>query len=173
VVQGAILKYGPIDEQWLWSRYDPHALLNRLKQSLAKGEDVQECNDAPDMAWPITPGPDAIRANLAPPGLDVDYYSIHVAPPPVPAGTEPPATPPRPVRIKLSVSRPQGPCLPLKLTFHDAQRKPQQTDVITASRDLQYLVRTYGSYLIKVESNLPELPWPPDTRYGLQVEIEQ
>ncbi|HLY72551.1 MAG TPA: hypothetical protein VKU80_00400, partial [Planctomycetota bacterium] len=67
VVQGAILKYGPIDEQWLWSRYDPHALLNRLKQSLAKGEDVQECNDAPDMAWPLTPGPDPIRANLAPP----------------------------------------------------------------------------------------------------------
>ncbi|HVR86384.1 MAG TPA: hypothetical protein VMU54_18830, partial [Planctomycetota bacterium] len=173
VVQGAILKYGPIDEAWLWSRYNPHALLNRLKQSLAKGEDVQEFNDAPDLASPITPGADPIRANLAPPGLDVDYYSIPALAPPAPEGAETPATPPRPLRVKVRFSRPQGPCLPLKVTLHDLQRKPLRTDVVTASRDLEYAVPSYGSYLLKVESNLPDLPWPPDTRYGFAVQIER
>ncbi|HLY73397.1 MAG TPA: hypothetical protein VKU80_04695, partial [Planctomycetota bacterium] len=148
-------------------------LLNRLKQSLSKGEDVQEFNDAPEMAWQVTPGADPIRANLAPPGLDVDYYSIPVPAPPAAEGTPAPAAPPRPIRIKISIPRPNGAGLPLKVTFHDLQRKPLQTDVVTTSGDLQYTVNAYGNYLFKVESNLPDLPWPPDTRYGLSVQIER
>jgi len=173
VLQGAILKYGPIDEQWLWSRYNPHALLNRLKQSLSKGEDVQEWNDGMDMGYQITPGPDPLRANLAPPGLDVDWYWIPVYVPAVPEGVEPPTLPPRPVKIKVNIVRPEGPCLPLKVTFHDFQRNPLPSEVITTSRALEFTVRDYGRYALKVESNLPDLPWPPDTRYGLQVQIEQ
>ena len=173
MLQGAILKYGPIDEQWLWSRFNPHALLNRLKQSLAKGEDVQEFNDSFDMASQLSPEPDPIRANLAPPGLDVDFYAIQISPPRAPEGMEAPATPPRPIRIKLSILRPQGPCLPLKVTLHDLQRKPLPEEIITTTRDLDFTVRDYGKYLLKVESNLPELPWPPDTRYGLKLDIEQ
>jgi len=173
VLQGAILTYGPIDEQWLWSRYNPHALLNRVKQSLSKGEDVQECNDTMDMGFQIAPGPDTLRANLAPPGLDVDWYWIPVSVPPVPPGVEPPAKPPRPVKIKVTLPRPEGPCLPLKVTFHDLQRKALPSEVVTTTRALEFVVGDYGRYALKVESNLPDLPWPPDTRYGLKVEIEQ
>lgn len=171
-VQGLLLQYGPIDEQWLWSRYNPTVLLNRLKIALSKGEDIQECNDTIDMAWPIVPGPEPLRANLAPEGLDVDYYWISVAPPPVPEGIAPPATPPRPIRIKLGIPRPDGPCLALKVTLHDARRKPLRTDVVTTSRDLEYKVGEYGRYLLLVEAN-QDPPWPADTRYGLKVEIEQ
>ena len=42
-----------------------------------------------------------------------------------------------------------------------------------SSRDLEFIVRDYGRYALKVESNLPDMAWPPDTRYGLKVEIEQ
>jgi hypothetical protein len=171
-VQGLLLKYGPIDEQWLWSRYNPHVLLNRLKQSLAKGEDVQECNDHVDMAWPIVPGPEPLRANLAPEGLDIDLYMITVAPPPVPEGYKPPATPPRPIRIKLGIPRPEGPCLALKVTLHDVRRQPLRTDVVTKSQDLEYVVGDYGRYLLRVEAN-QDPPWPKDTRYGLKVDIDQ
>ncbi|HLY12468.1 MAG TPA: hypothetical protein VKW04_24405 [Planctomycetota bacterium] len=171
-VQGLLQKYGPIDEQWLWSRSNPHVLLNRLKQSLSNGEDVQECNDQVDMAWPIVPGPEPLRANLAPEGLDIDLYWITVAPPPVPEGSQPPATPPRPVKIHLAIPRPTGPCQPLKVTFHDAQRRAVRSDVVTGTTDLDYVVGAYGRYLLRVESN-QEPPWLPDTRYGLKLAIEQ
>jgi hypothetical protein len=170
-VQGLIVKYGPIDEHWLWNRSKPQILLNRIKQSLANGEDVQEFNDHPDMAWPIDPGPEPLRANLAPEGLDVDYYALQVSPPPAPEGFQPPPAPPRPIKVKLTIPRPAGPCLPLKVTFHDAKRSPMRTDVVAASTTLEYEVREYGRFLIKVEA-AQDPPWPPETRYGLKVDVE-
>jgi hypothetical protein len=170
-VQGLLVQYGPIDEGWFWGRYNPDALLNRLKQNLAKGGDAQECNDHIDMATNLTPGPEVLRANLAPEGLDIDLYWIHVQPPSVPEGFKPPDVPPRPVRIKVSIPRPEGEVLALKVTLHDVQRHPIRTDVVTGSRDLEYVVSEYGRYLLKIEAN-QEPPWPKDTRYGLNVQLQ-
>src|SRR5262249_11123020 len=129
LVQGLLVQYGPIDELWLWSPYRPQSLLNRLKTGLSNG-DPQECNDSFEMAWPIYAGAEALQANLAPEGLDVDFFSMGLEPPPLPEGVEPPKTPPRPIGVKIVVSRPPGPSLPLKVTFTDRQRKPLLTETV-------------------------------------------
>ena len=171
LMQGVLIEHGAMDEQWLWSRFNPHARLNRLKMSLSNGEDVQEWNDHPDMNTILQPGGETLRANLAPDGLDVDYYSAGILPPEVPEGTPPPVAPPKPVRIKITLARPPGAGLPLKVTFHDAQRKVVRTDTVTTTRELQYVVAEFGRYLIKVEAG-QEAPWTADTRYGIQFESD-
>lgn len=172
-IQDVLLRFGAIDEQWLWGRHNPHALLNRLKQSLANGEDVQECNDHVDMSTLVFPGSEPLRANLAPEGLDIDHYYVGIAPPQAEEGVETPTAPPRPVKVRIAIPRPEGALLPLKVTLHDVRRQPIRTDVVTGSRELDYVVGEYGRYLLRVESNQAELPWPKDTRYGLSVEVER
>jgi hypothetical protein len=171
-VQEIILQYGPIDAMWFWAPRDPHKLLNRLKQSLAKGEDVQECNDMIDMAWLMAPGEGVLQANLAPEGLDVDFYKILIRPPPVPKGETAPSVPPKPIKIKIGLPRPPGTLFPLKVTLHNAKRQPLRTDIVGATLQYEIQVKEYGDYVLKVEAAKPELPWIGDTRYGLSVETE-
>jgi len=171
LLQGLILQYGPIDEQWLWGRFNPHALLNRTKLSLTNGDDVQECNDRPDMAWILSPGEEALQANLAPEGLDVDYYITEVQPPDPPPGVARLQVPPQPIPLTYTFTRPPGPSMPLKITLFDADRKPMLEETVTSGRALKVAVTSYGRYLLKIEAASPELPWPQETRYGLKVDV--
>jgi len=171
-VQSIILEYGPIDGMFLWAPHDPHKLLNRVKQSLSGGDDVQEYNDMPDMAWIVVPGENPLQANLAPEGLDVDYYSILLTPPQVADGDPPPTVPPQPIKVKITIQRPPGQTFPLKVTLHDARRQPIRTDVVTKPIQIGFGAREYGRYLLKVEAAKPELPWAGDTHYGVGVETE-
>lgn len=172
VLQEIIFEYGPIDGGWFYVPHDPHKLLNRVKQHLAGGEDVQECNDIVDLAWTVIPGEGTLQANLAPEGLDVDYYGIMVNPPPVSEDATPLKVPPQPIKLKITISRPKGQVFPLKVTLHDAHRQPLRTDIVTTSLQIGASVKEYGRYLLKVEAAKPETPWVGDTRYGLGVETE-
>ena len=97
LVQELLVKHGPSDEHWLWSRYNPFSLLNALKQKLS--DDTQECNDSIEMGSEISPG-DLAVATLAPEGLDVEYYWIPV---PLPDDQSPPQ-PARPITLKFNQS---------------------------------------------------------------------
>jgi hypothetical protein len=168
LLQSLLVQYGPIDEQWFWNRYDPHAVLNALKMRIVKGEDVQECNDTFDMATEINPG-DLSLANLAPPGLDVDFYRIKVEPP---AEVNPaPLAPPRPVTVKLIFTRPPTAKLDLKVTFLDPNRRPMKEMLVRSGGTVDLKVPAYARYYLKVEAASPP-PWPDDTRYGLQYAVE-
>jgi hypothetical protein len=120
----------------------------------------------------IVPGPDILQANLAPEGLDVDFYGVDVRPPPAAEGETPLTVPPQPITLKIAIPRPPGQLFPLKVTLHDARRQAIRTDVSTAPLQYQVTVKEYGRYLLKVEAAKPELPWVGDTRYGLNVERE-
>lgn len=166
-LQTLIVTYGPIDEMWFWNRYDPHALLNRLKMKVSKGEDVQECNDTFDLAWELNPG-DLSLANLAPEGLDVDFYRLRIEPPA--EINPPPSVPPRPVPVRLTFTRPPTAKLALKVTLMDPGRRPLKEEIVTTARDIDLTLNNYGRYLLKIEAATPP-PWPEDTRYGLQYSV--
>jgi hypothetical protein len=174
-LQGLIVECGPVDEQWLWTRYNPHAMLNALKMKLAKGEDTQECNDSIEMASDFPEG-NLAAANLAPEGLDVDFYSVLVSRPNV---QPPPEVPPRPVAITMTFKRPATAGLDLKMTFYDPNRRvllEQVLDPKTLATPKGLTIKTpaavYGRYYLKIEAANPALPWPADTRYSFQYSLE-
>jgi hypothetical protein len=169
LLQGLLTQYGAIDEQWFWSRYNPNALLNALKLKLIKRSDTQECNDSFDMATDLHPG-DLALADLAPEGLDVDYYWIEVEPP---AGQDPPPVhPSRPVSLTLNFSRPETAKLDLKVTLFDPNRRPLKEQIVKREAKILTTVSEYGHYFLKVEADPPTLPWPPDTRYKFKYSVE-
>jgi hypothetical protein len=175
-LQKLLVECGPIDEQWLWTRWDPHAMLNALKMKLAKGEDTQECNDSIDLASDLAEGSLA-AANLAPEGLDVDVYALAVVPPPnlKPA----PLAPPRPVTVAMNFRRPATAGLDLKLTFYDPSRRvmmeqPLDPKALVTPKGLtiKVPVNGWGRYFVKIEPVNPAPPWPADTRYLFQYSLE-
>jgi hypothetical protein len=174
LLQGLLVKYGPIDEHWLWSRYNPFAPLNALKARIS--DDTQECNDSFEMGTEITPG-DLAVATLAPEGLDVDYYWI-----PVPRqDNQAPTRSSKPMTLKFTFKRPAAARLDLKVTLFDRERRPLKEEVLdpkaAASKDgviFTHQVQDYGRYFLKVEPADPAVrPWPAQTRYQLMVDIER
>ncbi|RPH38711.1 MAG: hypothetical protein EHM91_13480, partial [Planctomycetota bacterium] len=161
LVQGLLVRHGPIDEHWLWSRYNPFAPLNALKQKLS--DDTQECNDSIEMGSEISPG-DLAVATLAPEGLDVDYYWIGVPPP----DDQSPRQPARPMTLKFIFKRPAAARLDLKVTLFDRGRRPLKEEVLdpkaVAGKDgtvFAHQVSEYGRYFLKVEPADPSIrPWP-------------
>jgi hypothetical protein len=170
-VQDLLLQYGPIDEQWLWSRNNPLTLLNRIKVKVTGGEDLQECNDSWEMATELSPADGPIPADLSPEGLDVDYYAIRLSPPPAGEGEVPLAAPPKPIKIRIKFARPQGDILPLKATFLNPQRQPVRSILVTPNSVLEVPVAEWGRYGLRVEA--AEVPWKGNPRYALQVEFEK
>lgn len=168
VLQGVLVEFGPIDDQWFWNRNSPHALLNALKMKMTKGLDTQECNDTFDLASDLNPG-DLALANLAPEGLDVDYYGIVVYPPP--QIQPPPAQPPKPVVVSLDL-KPEAAGFRFKATFYDQNRKKLREELVTQRTVIKMALPEYGRYFLKVEADPPEPPWPPDTRYRFQYALE-
>ncbi len=169
-VQDILLKYGPLDEQWLWSRTNPLVLLNRVKVKLTGGEDLQEFNDSFETATEF-PLADPIPASLAPEGFDADFYAIRLSPPEPAEGESPLEKPPKPIRIRLKFERPPGPLLPLKVTVLNGSRKQIQSGVLAQSGTLDTIVAEYGRYFVKIESGTPDVPWAGNTRYVIDAEI--
>ena len=173
-LQGVLVKHGPIDEYWLWNRYNSTAMANRLKQKLTK--DTQECNDSLDLGTDLRPGDRAV-ANLAPEGHDVDCYWMVFA---APDGMQPPpARPPRPATLKLTFHRPASARLDLKVTVYNASRQPVKEEVLDPKAlatpegmTIPFPAPDYGRYFLKVEPANPSGPWPPDTRYQFHYEVE-
>jgi hypothetical protein len=175
LLQGLLVKYGPIDEMWFWNRYNPRSLLNSTKLSLISDPvtricpDIQECNDSLDMCTDLAPG-DLALANLAPEGLDVDCYGILVSPPPElkPA----PPRPAKPVTVTATLTRVGK--LPLKAIFYDAARRPIREELLNkeGATQVQFAASDWGRYFLKVEA-ATGTPWPADTRYKFQYSVEQ
>ncbi|HUR39332.1 MAG TPA: hypothetical protein VM222_07550, partial [Planctomycetota bacterium] len=172
-VQDVIQQYGPIDEQWLWSRNNPLTLLNRIKVKVTGGEDLQECNDSWEMASELSPVDGPIPANLSPEGLDVDYYAIRLGAPAAGPDEVPLAAPTKPIKIRIKFTRPQGALLPLKATFLNPQRQAVRSIPVTPNSVLEVPVAEWGRYGLRVEAATPEAPWTGDPRYALQVEFEK
>jgi hypothetical protein len=177
LLQGLLVQYGPIDEQWLWTRYNPHVMLNALKMKLAKGEDTLECNDSFEMASDFSEGSLA-AANLAPEGLDVDFYALSLLPPP--EARPPLRTPPRPMTATLTFKRPATAKLDLKMTFYDPNRRVLLEQVLDPSAlvtpkglEIKVQAAEYGRYFVKIEAANPAPPWPEDTRYRFQYSVER
>jgi hypothetical protein len=177
LLQGLLVKHGPIDEMWLWNRYNPRSLLNNLKLNLITDPatricpDPQESNDSLDMGTDISPGDLAI-ANLAPEGLDVDCYWIMVVPPP--EMKTPPPQPLKPVTVTATLTRLGK--LPLKATFYDPVRRPMREQVLdkVGETKVQFTAKEWGRYFLKVEADpATTTPWPADTRYKFQYSVEQ
>jgi len=175
-VQSLLIQYGPIDEQWLWTRYNPHAMLNALKMRLAKGEDVQECNDSIELASDFPEG-NLATANLAPEGLDIDVYALGLMPDPRQHPVS--AVPPRPMTLTMTFKRPASAGLDLKMTLYDPNRRvlleqllDPKTLVSKEGVVLKYQAPDYGRYFLKIEAANPALPWPADTRYRFQYSVE-
>lgn len=172
-VQGLILQYGPIDEQWLWSRNNPLALLNRIKVKVTGGEDLQECNDSWELASELSPADGPVPADLSPEGLDVDYYAIRLSPPGVGPDEVPLSAPAKPITVRFKFARPQGAVLPLKATFLNPQRQPVRSIAMTPNSVLEVPVAEWGRYGLRVEAATPDVPWTGNPRYALQVEYEK
>jgi hypothetical protein len=174
-LQGLLVKHGPIDEHWLWSRYNPHALLNRLKMKLT--QDTQECNDSLEMGSDLQPG-DLAAANLAPEGNDVDFYWIAIPPP---EGVNPPPDrPARPVKVSLHFKRPATSKLDLKVSLFDPHRQLLREEVLDPKAvgsekgvTLTFESPGFTRYFLKVEPAAPATPWPADTRYRFQFDLER
>lgn len=173
LVQGLLSEHGPIDEHWLWDRNNPHALLNRIKLSAVTNPvtkfcgDTQECNDSFEMSTDLNAGDLAI-ANIAPEGLDVDFYGVRVQPPP--EIQPPPAFPPRPPTVTLRFTKVGR--TKLKATFYDTARRlliqkdvPENTEKV----EFQVPVKDYGRHFLKVE--VEGRPKPEDTRYQFGYEV--
>jgi hypothetical protein len=181
LLQGLLVKYGPIDEMWFWNRYNPRSLLNLTKLSLISDPktricpDIQECNDSPDMGTDLNPG-DLALANLAPEGLDVDWYWLAVAPPPEqkpPAEQKPaPGHPPKPATVTVTLTRVGK--LPLKVTIYDKSRHPIREELVSkeGATPIQFTTSDWGRYFLKVEADPATHPWPADTRYKFQYSVE-
>lgn len=169
LLQSLLTEYGPIDEQWFWNRYNPKCLLNGLKLRMTNGQDTQECNDSFDMATDLRAG-DLAVANLAPEGLDVDFYWVTVAPP---AGIDPPpARPAKPVKVVITLQRPTGSKFGLKVTLFDPNRRPVHEQRVGPDTEIRIPVNEYGHFFLKVEAADPALPWPSDTAYHLRYKLE-
>jgi len=171
-VQDLILKYGPIDEQWLWSRNNPLILLNRVKVKLSGGEDLQEFNDSLETASDLAPADGPIPATLAPEGMDVDCYTLRLHPPEAPEGITPLEKPPQPIRFRFKIARPPGPALPLRLTMMNAARQTMNSAVLPGNGVFDTPVTEFGRYFLKVEA-ASGTPWTGSPRYILQVEYER
>jgi hypothetical protein len=174
LLQGLLVRHGPIDEHWLWSRYNPLSLLNSLKTRLS--DDTQECNDSFEMGTALNPG-DLAVATLAPEGLDVDYYMIPLAPPEAQRSATKAA---RPMTLRITFKRPAAARMDLKVTLLDPGRKPLKEEVLDpkaiTGKDGVVFIHTmsdYGMYFLKVEPADPSRPWPAQTRYQLQYDVER
>lgn len=176
-LQAVLVKHGPIDEHWFWGRYNPHALLNRLKMKVVKGADTQECNDSIDLGTDFRPG-DLAVANFAPEGHDVDTYWLSVTPP---EGVNPPPERPlRPVTVGLKFKRPPSARLDLRITVYNAHRQPileRALDPKAAGSAegviVPFSAPDYGRYFLRIEPADPATPWPADTRYQFQYDLER
>lgn len=174
-LQGMFVQLGPLDEQWLWSRYNPHALLNALKMRLARGEDTLECNDSIELASDFAEGSLA-AANLAPDGLDVDVFAMTL----IPNVPQPPPTPPRPMTLRMTFKRPATAQMDLKMTLYDPNRRVMMEQPLDpkalVSKDgllIQAQAPDYGRYFLRIEPAKPTpAPWPADTRYRFQFSVE-
>jgi len=176
VVQGMLIECGPIDEQWIWGRNNPHALLNRVKLSVVRNpatklcEDTQECNDSFEMTSDLNAG-DFALANLAPEGLDVDFYSVKVQPPP--ELKPPPEVPPRPPTVTLKF--PKVAQLRLQLSFFDTNRKllfQKNLEPNSKDTEFRFQVSSYGRHFVKIEAEPSVKPWPADTRYQFKYTVD-
>jgi hypothetical protein len=154
----------PLDEGLLWSRYDPDGLLNALKRKAAGGKDELEVNDSPHTAADVAPG-ENVDANLAPEGLDTDWYWMHVIPP---KGADPATAPPRPIPMQLDFFRPEGSAAELKVTVLTPDRKPVLTTDVAGRAKIPVDATRYGAWFVKVEPRDPKAPWPKDSRYSFQ-----
>jgi hypothetical protein len=164
-IQNLLVKHDPLDENLFWSRYDPAAPLNSRKQKLARGLDDQECNDSFLMATAINPG-DYAMATLDPEGMDVDFYWIKVES--SAKGEHAPSKPPRPVRVRVMLTRPPGAKLDLRATVFDTARRPIRQEILRGSGETLFEAPDYGIYGFKIEPDAPVSPWPADTRYSFQ-----
>jgi hypothetical protein len=158
----------PLDGGFLWNRYQKGATLNELKRRLAGGLDPFESNDSLQTATDLSPGIKA-AANLAPEGGDVDFYWMNA---PAPPGADPAKPPVPPLRATVTLSRPEGARMDLKLTVLGPDAQPLKTEEFTGPPKVVVLnLPLYGLYRIKVEALRPAGPWPADTRYELRTEI--
>jgi hypothetical protein len=152
-------------------------MLNALKMTLAKGEDVQECNDSIELASDFPEG-NLATANLAPEGLDVDVYALGLMQDP---RQQPQVlNPPRPMTVTMTFKRPASAGLDLKMTVYDPNRRVLMEQLLDpktlVSKDglvLKFQAPDYGRYFLKIEAANPALlPWPADTRYRFQYSVE-
>lgn len=149
-----------VDEGFLWSRTEPGALLNGLKRRLAPA-DAWECNDGL-LVYAELPEGTSARANIAPAGLDEDWYGMTVEAPKDGQG------PTLPLRLTLSFARPAGASMDFKVSVFDTRRRFLQAAEVKGTSKLQISGEAYGTYFVKVEPLDPKAPPPPDTRYFLQ-----
>jgi len=173
LLQGLLVQYGPIDELWFWNRFNPRCFLNGLKLALVTDKDsckdIQECNDSYMMATDLNEG-DLAVANLAPEGLDVDFYWVTVVPPR--EIKPPPLRPAKPVTVRLKLT-PSDPKFRFKATFYDLTGKAIKEETVSEKETvLSVPVSDYGRYSLKIEVDPPTLPWPADTRYKFQYSLE-
>ncbi len=160
-------EFGVPDRDFLWSRFNPNAPLNRLKQKATGGRDPQECNDAFKMATPVPEGA-LIQADIGPESTDVDFYQIALPPPNPGKGERAPESPPQPIPVALTLKRPEGARLGLRVSVYNGLRDRIKEDVFRASREelrIEFPADKYGAYYAKVEPAEEARPWPGDTRY--------
>ena len=154
-----------LDEGFIWSRGRPEALLNALKRRLTGGLDGAECNDSVRMAAELPEGALA-AANIAPEGLDLDWYILSAD---APKGEKDPAPPS--LRLEIRFARPPGASMDLRATVLDYLRRPLASKEIRGRADLTLPLPDYGTYFLKVEPLDPQAPAPADTRYSLQYTV--
>lgn len=158
-MQGLVARWDqPIDEGFIWSRTDPGAPLNALKRGLVGPADQGECNDSWGMAWSVRPG-ELASANLAPAGLDVDWYLLEINPPSENA-------PPKELKLRVSITRPATSGAELKITAYNPLVQSVKTFEARGKADLE-IPAGYGFWSLKVEPLDPKAD-PADSRYYLQ-----
>lgn len=169
-LQGLIVKHGAIDEMWLYNKYNPLALLNAVKMRVAK-DDTMECNDSFDMVSDLRAG-DLATVNLAPEGLDDDYFGVYVANPDPNSHS---LVAPKPVQVTMELKRPIRQGLKVKWSLYNPSRQLLKEEVAELT-DRPTLIRwnapEYARYYLKIQMEPPTLPWPADTRYHFQYALE-
>jgi hypothetical protein len=171
LMQGLLVQFGPIDELWLWNRYNPRAPLNALKMRIS--QDTLECNDSFDLATDFPEGQLAV-ANFAPEGMDVDVYALSLAPP----SEQQPGPPPRPMTATMELKRPQGasPGFKVKVSVSDIHRRPIKEEIVdlnTSPHLIRFSSSVYGRYFVRIEMEPSAPPWPSDTRYHFKFSVER
>jgi len=165
-----------LDDGFFWLPGNPEAPLNRMKIKASGGKDLQECNDAPRMAWELNPG-DLALANLEPAGMDVDYYLLWLKAPQKDddghGHDRAPRKPDHPLEVKLLLDRTEAGKMDLKITVTDSLHRVIKEGEARGRQEIRFEAPNYGTYYVKVEPLGTPSPWPPDTGYKFRYEVEE
>jgi hypothetical protein len=157
----------PLDEGFVWSRSDAKAPLNALKRRVAGEADAGEFNDGWLQGTDVVEGT-LTGANIAPAGLDVDWYWLRNDAPRVERGERPADAPPAGLKLKILFARPEGSGVELKVTIADPLRRDVRTVEVRGKAEIVVPADRYGIWSMKVEPLNPAAPPAPDTRYFFQ-----